>query len=130
VGLCWPGNRTRSRALTEREAFLCLAQSSASRAANQSAHEPAEDVFGTGAERDYCLDIGRRARAQRAGDLDCGASLTALAERDGVRATLVGTRLASRAFSSVERSGRGGFSRLSAQLRICDAGFGDELDER
>jgi len=34
----------------------------------QSAHEATEDVFGTGAERDYRLDIGRRARAQRAGD--------------------------------------------------------------
>jgi hypothetical protein len=53
--------------------------------ANQSAHEPAENVFGAGAERDYRLDIGRRARAQGASDLDGGAGLTALTERDGGR---------------------------------------------
>ena len=63
--------------------------------ANQSAHEPAEDVFGTSTERNYRLNIRRRARAQRAGDLNCGASLTALAECDGVRATLVGAGLAA-----------------------------------
>jgi len=98
--------------------------------ANQSAHEAAEDVFGAGAEGDYRLNIGRRARAQGAGDLDCGAGLTALAERDSVRATLVGARLASRAFRAIERRRRGGFPCLSAQLRISDASFGDQFDER
>jgi len=93
-------------------------------------HEAAEDVFGTGAERDYRLDVGRRARAQRACDLDCGASLTALTECDGVRPTLVGARLASRAFRAIERRGRGGFPCLSAQLRVSDASFGDQFDER
>jgi len=117
--------------MEEREAFLCFVQSSASRgAASHSTHEAAEDVFGTGAEHDPRLDIGRRARAQGAGDLDCGASLTALAERDGVRATLVGARLTSRAFSAVERRGGGGLARLGAELRICDASLGDELDQR
>ena len=86
--------------------------------------------FGAGAEGDYRLNIGRRARAQGAGDLDCGAGLTALAERDSVRATLVGARLAGRAFRAIERRRRGGFPGLSAQLRVCDAGFGDEFDER
>jgi hypothetical protein len=74
--------------------------------------------------------IGRRARAERAGDLDGGASLTALAERDGVRATLVGARLTSRAFSGIVRRRRGGFARLSAQLCIGDASLSDQLDER
>jgi hypothetical protein len=108
-----------------------LAQSSASRGPRTySAYEAAEDVFGTSAERDYRLDVGRRARAQRAGDLDCGASLTALTECNGVRATLVGARLASRAFRAIERRRRGGFPCLSAQLRVSDASFGDEFDER
>ena len=105
--------------------------SSASReTASHSTHEAAEDVFGTGAEPDYRLDVGRRARAQRAGDLDCRAGLTALTERDGVRATLVRARLASRAFSAIERRRRGGFPCLSPQLRVSDASFGDEFDER
>ena len=97
---------------------------------NQSAHEAAEDVFGTGAERNYRLNIRRRASAQGAGDLDCGAGLTALAERKGVRATLVGARLASRAFSAIERCRRGGFARLGPQLCVGDASFGDQFDER
>jgi hypothetical protein len=128
------GNRNRSRALTEREAFLCLRRACAklglAGTANQSAHEATEDVFGAGAEGDYRLNIGRRARAQGAGDLDCGAGLTALAERDSVRTTLVGARLASRAFSAVERCRRGGFPRLSPQLCVGDASFGNEFDER
>ncbi len=98
--------------------------------ATPSAHEAAEDVFSAGAEGDYRLNVGRRARAQRAGDLDCGAGLTALAERNGVRATLVGARLTSRAFSAIERRRRGGFACLSAQLRVSNASFCDEFDER
>ena len=131
MSLCWCGNRNRSRALTEREAFLFLAQElSLAGTANHSTHEAAEDVFGTGAERDYRLDVGRRASAQRAGDLDCGASLTALTERDVVRATLVGARLAGCAFSAIERRRRGGFPCLSAQLRVSYASFCNEFDER
>ena len=110
--------------------FSSPAQSSASRNREPSTHQAAEDVFGAGAKRDRRLDIGRRARAQRAGDLDCGASLTALAESDGVRATLVGARLAGRAFRAIERRRRGGFPCLSAQLRVSDASFGDQFDER
>lgn len=98
--------------------------------ANQSAHEPAEDVFGAGAEGDYRLNIGRRARAQGTGDLDCGASFTALTECDGVRPTLVGARLASRAFRAIERCRRGRFARLGPQLCVGDASFGDQFDER
>ena len=98
--------------------------------ATPSAHEATEDVFGTGAERDDRLDVGRRARAQRAGDLDCGAGLTTLTKCDGVCATLVRARLASRAFRAIERRRRGGFPCLSAQLRVSDASFGDEFDER
>jgi len=125
------GNRKRSRALTEREAFLCFVQSSASRGPRtQSAHQPAEDIFRAGPKRDYRLNIRRGARAQGACDLDCGARLTALTERDGVRATLVGARLASRAFRAIERRRCGGFPRLSAQLRVSDASFCHEFDER
>jgi hypothetical protein len=62
--------------------------------------------------------------------LNCGASLTALTECDGIRATLVGARLASRAFRAIERRRRGGLPRLSAQLSVSDAGFCDEFDER
>ena len=95
-----------------------------------STHEAAEDVFGAGAEGDYRLNIGCRARTQGAGDLDCGARLPALAERDGVRATLVGARLASRAFRAIERRGSGGFTCLGAQLSVSDASFCNEFDER
>jgi hypothetical protein len=76
------------------------------------------------------LDIGRRARAQGACDLDCGASLTALTECNGVRTTLVGARLASRTFRAIERCRRGGFPRLSPQLRVSNASFCDQFDER
>jgi len=117
-------------ATAEWSGFLLRAKLGLAGTANQSAHEAAEDVFGTGAERDYRLDVGRRARAQRACDLDCGASLTALTECDGVRPTLVGARLASRAFRAIERRRRGGFPCLSAQLRVSDASFGDQFDER
>jgi len=41
-----------------------------------STHEATEDVFGAGAERNYGLNIDRRARAQGAGDLDRRARLT------------------------------------------------------
>ena len=53
VGLDWCGNRTRSRARTEREAFFAprIAQPCGDR--EPSTHEAAEDVFGTGAERDH-----------------------------------------------------------------------------
>jgi len=102
---------------------LPLAKLSLAGTANQSAHEPAEDVFGTSTERNYRLNISRRARAQGACDLDGGAGLTALAECDGVRATLVGARLTSRAFRAIECRGRGGFPRLSPQLSVRDASF-------
>jgi hypothetical protein len=117
-----------SRADGTRGFSLPRAKLSLAGTANPSAHEATEDVFGTGAERDYRLDVGRRARAQRAGDLDCGASLTALTECDGVRPTLVGARLASRAFSAIERCRRGRFSRLGPQLCVGDADFGNEFD--
>src|SRR5665213_1994530 len=111
--------------------FFCFAQSSGSReTASHSTHEAAEDVFGACAEGDYRLHIGCRARAQGACDLDCRAGLTALTECDGVRPTLVGARLASRAFRAIERRRRGGFPCLSAQLRVSDASFGDQFDER
>jgi len=61
-------------------------QSEIARNGEPSTHEATEDVFGTGAERNYCLDLGRRTRTEGAGDLDCGASLTALTECDRVRA--------------------------------------------
>jgi len=119
-----------SRADGTRGFSLLRAELSLAGTANPSAHKTTEDVFGAGAERNYRLDIGRRARAQGACDLDCGAGLTALAERDGVCATLVGARLASRAFSAIERCRSGGFARLSPQLCVGDASFCDEFDER
>ena len=120
------GVRSSVSVLEECAAFLCWRRARAelglAEAANQSAHEATEDVFGASAERNDRLNIGRRARAQGAGDLDCGAGFTALAERDGVRATLVSARLASRALRAIERCRRGGFACLSAQLRVV-AGF-------
>jgi hypothetical protein len=91
-------------------------------------HQSTQDILDSRAEREDCLHICRRARAERPCDFDCGAGFTALGESDGKRATFIRDGLPCGAFCAVERAACRTFPSLLPQLGISDSDAGYQLD--